>query len=113
MDESSQLTVLLLLFVGLFLSWSKAVISAAIAIVIRNRGASLAVALIAGALEGLLGSRLELLDIYLTRDGWASIDALTLITVTLSVLASLLWWLIARMLFALVLRIVRGPGSAN
>jgi ABC-type microcin C transport system permease subunit YejE len=113
MDESSQLIVLLLLFIGLFLNWSTAVISAAIAIVIRNRGVSLAVALIVGALEGLLGSRLELLDVYLTRDGWVAIDALTLITVVLSAAASLLWWLIARTLLALVLRIVRGPRAAN
>jgi ABC-type microcin C transport system permease subunit YejE len=110
-DESSQAITLLLLFVGLFLSWSKALISAAIAIVIRDRAVSLALALIVGALEGLFGSRLELLDIYLTRDGWATIDALTLITVALSALASLLWWLIARMPFELMRRV--GARAAN
>ena len=96
MDGSSQAIITLLLFVGLFLSWSKAVISAAIAIVIRNRAVSAVVAFIAGAVEGLVGSRLELLDLYLTRNGWEAIDALTLITVTLSALASLLWWVTAR-----------------
>lgn len=107
MDASSEVLVTLLLFVGLFLNWIKAVISAAIAVLIRNRIASVAVVLIAGAIEGLVGSRLELLDLYLTRIGWEAIDALTWITIVLSALASLLWWLIARAIDALVRRILR------
>ena len=113
MDESSQAIVLLLLFVGLFLSWTKAVIGSAIAIVIRNRAASLVAALIVGALEGLFGSRLELLDLYLSRAGWEAIDALAGIAVVLSALASLLWWMLARALYALLLRLVRGPQARN
>ena len=107
MDGSGEALVMLLLFVGLFLNWIKAVISAAIAVLIRNRIASVAVVLIAGAIEGLVGSRLELLDLYLTRIGWEAIDALTWITIVLSALASLLWWLIARAIDALVRRILR------
>ena len=68
--------------------------------------------LIVGALEGLFGSRLELLDLYLTRSGWEAIDALTLISVALSALASLLWWIVARALYALVMRIMRRPAVA-
>ena len=108
MDESNVF-VTMLLFAGLFLSWSKAVISAAIAIIIRNRALSLVVVLIVGAFEGLLGSRLELLDLYLSRTGWQAIDALTVITVVLSALGSLLWWIVARALYALVRRVIRGP----
>ena len=83
MDESN-VVVTLLLFAGLFLNWSKAVISAAIAIIIRNRALSLVVVLIVGALEGLFGSRLELFDLYLSRTGWQAVDALMVITVVLS-----------------------------
>jgi ABC-type microcin C transport system permease subunit YejE len=112
MDESN-VVVTLLLFAGLFLNWSKAVISAAIAIIIRNRALSLVVVLIVGALEGLFGSRLELFDLYLSRTGWQAIDALTVITVVLSALGSLLWWIVARALYALVLRVIRGPAAAR
>ncbi len=87
--------------------------SAAIAIVIRNRALSLVAVLIAGALEGLFGSRLELFDLYLSRTGWQAIDALTVITVVLSALGSLLWWIIARALYALVRRVVRGRTAAS
>ena len=107
MDGSGEALVMLLLFVGLFLNWIKAVISAAIAVLIRNRIASVAVVLIAGAIEGLVGSRLELLDLYLTRIGWEAIDALTWITIVLSALASLLWWVIARSIYALLRRVLR------
>ena len=69
--------------------------------------------LIAGALEGLFGSRLELFDLYLSRTGWQAIDALTVITVVLSALGSLLWWIIARALYALVRRVVRGRTAAS
>jgi hypothetical protein len=109
MDGSSDLVVMLLLLVGLFLNWIKAVISAAIAILIRNRVASLIVVLVVGALEGLVGSRLELLDLYVSSSGWAAIDALAIITVVLSALASLAWWLIARALYALGRCVLRGP----
>lgn len=112
MDESNVF-VTMLLFAGLFLSWSKAVISAAIAIIIRNRALSLVVVLIVGAVEGLLGSRLELLDLYLSRTGWQAIDALTVITVVLSALGSLLWWVVARALYALVRRVIRGTAAAQ
>lgn len=105
MDASGEALITLLLFVGLFLNWIKAVISAAIAVLIRNRAASVAVVLMVGAVEGLVGSRLELLDLYLTRIGWEAIDALTWITIVLSALASLLWWVIARALYALVQRL--------
>ena len=54
-----------------------------------------------------LGSKLELLDLYLTRDGWAAFDALDAITVALSALAGLIWWVIARTLCALVRRVIR------
>ena len=112
MDESNVF-VTMLLFAGLFLSWSKAVISAAIAIIIRNRALSLVVVLIVGAFEGLFGSRLELLDLYLSRTGWQAIDALTVITVVLSALGSLLWWVVARALYALVRRVIRGTAAAS
>ena len=112
MDELN-VVVTLLLFAGLFLNWSKAVISAAIAIIIRNRALSLVVVLIVGALEGLFGSRLELFDLYLSRTGWQAVDALTVITVVLSALGSLLWWIVARALYALVLRVIRGPAAAR
>jgi hypothetical protein len=107
MDGPDELSVTLLLFVGLFLNWTKAIFSAVIAVLIRNRMASLAVVLIAGAIEGLVGPRLELLDLYLTRDGWAAIDALTIVTVALSALASLAWWCVARTVDALVRHILR------
>jgi ABC-type microcin C transport system permease subunit YejE len=112
MDESKAV-VTLLLFAGLFLNWSKAVISAAIAIIIRNRALSLVVVLIVGALEGLFGSRLELFDLYLSRTGWQAVDALMVITVVLSAFGSLLWWIVARALYALVLRVIRGPAAAR
>jgi ABC-type microcin C transport system permease subunit YejE len=112
MDESN-VVVTLLLFAGLFLNWSKAVISAAIAIIIRNRALSLVVVLIVGALEGLFGSRLELFDLYLSRTGWQAVDALMVITVVLSAFGSLLWWIVARALYALVLRVIRGPAAAR
>lgn len=108
MDESSQAIITFLLFADLFLNWSKAVIAAAIAVVIRSRAASLAAALVVGGLEGLLGSRLELIDIYLSSSGWQAIDVLTLVTVALSALAGLLWWAIARGAAALVRRAARG-----
>jgi len=112
MDESN-VVVTLLLFAGLFLNWSKAVISAAIAIIIRNRALSLVVVLIVGALEGLFGSRLELFDLYRSRTGWQAVDALMVITVVLSAFGSLLWWIVARALYALVLRVIRGPAAAR
>jgi ABC-type microcin C transport system permease subunit YejE len=105
MDASSEALITLLLFVGLFLHWIKAVISAAVAVLIRNRIASVGLVLMVGAVEGLVGPRLELLDLYLTRTGWETIDTLTLITIVLSALASVLWWLIARALYALVRRL--------
>jgi hypothetical protein len=107
MDVLGELAVALLLFVGLFLSWTKAIISVVIAVFIRHRVASLIAVLMAGAIEGLVGSRLELLDLYLTRDGWAAIDALTMITIALSALASLAWWCIVRTVDALVRHILR------
>ncbi len=71
-------------------SWtgSRIAVSAAIAVVVRHRTASLLAVIVAGALLGLVGSRLELLDLYLTRDGWAAFDALDAITVALSALAA-------------------------
>ena len=104
MDGPGELLVALLLFVGLFLNWIKAAVCVAIAVLIRHRGASLVVVLVTGALEGLVGSRFELLDLYLTQEGWASLDTLALITVALSMLASLAWWCIARAIVALVRR---------
>ncbi len=111
MDAPGEALITLLLFVGLFLNWIKAVISAAIAVLIRNRAASVAVVLMVGAVEGLVGSRLELLDLYLTRIGWEAIDALTWITIVLSALASLLWWVIAQALYALARRLRGAPAS--
>jgi hypothetical protein len=107
MDESGQAALLLSLFLDLLLSGSKAVISAAIAILVRHRAVSVGLALMIGALEGLLGSRLELLDIYLSRSGWEAIDALALTTAVLSALASVAWWTLARIAYALVRRAVR------
>jgi hypothetical protein len=112
MDGSDEWLVLLLLFVGLFLSWIKAAVVTAIAVLIRHRGASLMIVLVIGAVEGLVGSRLELLDLYLTHEGWASIDTLALITVVLSALASLAWWCIARGTDVLVRRVLQ-PASAR
>jgi hypothetical protein len=66
-----------------------------------------------GALEGLFGPRLELFDLYLTRSGWEAIDALTWVTVALSALASLLWWIFARGIYALVQRLLRGRVAAS
>jgi ABC-type microcin C transport system permease subunit YejE len=111
MDESN-IIITLPLFADLFLTWSRAVITAAIAIVIRNRALSLVTVPIVGALEGLFGSRLELVDLYLSRSGWEAIDTLTLISVVLSALASLLWWIVARASYALVMRVVRRPAAA-
>jgi hypothetical protein len=105
MEGPSELAVAGLLFVGLFLNWVTAAIGVGLAVLIRARLASLLLTLLIGALEGLVGSRLELLDIYLTRDGWASIDALTVITMALSAAACLAWWGIGRFGFALVRRL--------
>jgi hypothetical protein len=112
MDESNFF-ITLLLFVGLFLNWSKAVISAAIAVFIRNRAISAALALSVGAFEGLIGSRFEMLDLYLSRTGWQAIDALTVITVALSALGSLLWWIVVRVLYALVRRAIRSSPRSS
>lgn len=103
MDES---TTLLLLFLELFLSWTKIAISVLIAILVRHRAVGALLAATAGAMEGLVGPRLELLDVYLAGSGWASIDLLTLTTVALSALGSLLWWYFARTVRALVRRFV-------
>lgn len=112
MDGSDDILLTLLLFAGLFLNWIKAAVSTAIAVFIRHRAASVIVVAVAGTIEGLVGSRLELLDLYLTRDGWVSIDALTLITVALSAVASFAWWCIARALYTLVRRVLR-PAVAH
>lgn len=106
MTEPSNLVVTGLLFMGLFLNWITAVIGAGLAVLIRARLASFLLALLLGALEGLVGPRLELLDIYLTRDGWASIDALSIITMVLAAAACLAWWTIGRVGVALVRRVV-------
>jgi hypothetical protein len=112
MDGPGELLVALLLFVGLFLNWIKAAVSVAIAVLIRHRSASLLAVLVVGAFEGLVGSSLELFDLYLTREGWASIDTLALITIALSALASLAWWCIARATGALARRVLR-PAAAR
>ena len=57
--------------------------------------------------------RLELFDLYLSRTGWQAVDALMVITVVLSAFGSLLWWIVARALYALVLRVIRGPAAAR
>lgn len=111
MDGSGDvLLLLLLLLIDLLFNWIKAVLSAAIAVLVRHRMASAIAAAAVGAIEGLVGSRLELLDVYLTRDGWESIDALTLATVVLSAAASLVWWAVARALYAWARRAWR-PGA--
>jgi len=38
---------------------------------------------------------------------------LTVITVVLSALGSLLWWVVARALYALVRRVIRGTAAAQ
>ena len=96
----------LLLFANSFFNVINAVVSAAGAILIRNRIASFIVVLLAGAIVGLVGSSFELLDIYLTREGWAAFGALDAITVFLSMLASVAWWGIARLLYVLARRIL-------
>lgn len=111
MDGSGEFILTLFLFAGLFFNWIKAAISAAIAVLVRSRPASIATVLAVGAIEGLVGSRLELLDIYLTRDGWESIDVLALFTVVLSAIASLIWWLIARGLYSVARRLWQPAGA--
>ena len=96
----------LLLFANSFFNVISAVVSVAVAILIRNRIASFIVVLLAGAIVGLVGSSFELLDIYLTREGWAAFGALDAITVFLSMLASVAWWGIARLLYVLARRIL-------
>jgi hypothetical protein len=113
MDESSQAAFIFFLFLDLLLNWSKAAICAAVALFIRNRSVSAVLALITGAFEGLFGPRLELFDLYLTRSGWEAIDALTWTTIALSALASLMWWIAARGLYALARRVVRGSAAAS
>jgi ABC-type microcin C transport system permease subunit YejE len=103
MNESSELATL---FLDLLTSWTKIGISVLIAILVRYRAISATLAMVAGALEGLVGSKLELLDIYLSRSGWESIDLLTLTAVALSALGSLLWWSLARAVCTLVRRFV-------
>ena len=68
--------------------------------------------IISGAIFGLLGTQFELLSLYLTRDGWMAFGTLDAITVALSALASVLWWVAARALQALVRRLVRGRATA-
>jgi hypothetical protein len=92
------------LFVASFLAWSVGLAGVAIAFLVRNRSVGFAAAIAAGALFGLLGPDLELLDLYLSVVGWESVDALTLLAVALSALACLLWWVIGRLARALVLR---------
>lgn len=111
MDWSGEVLLTLLLFVGLLFNWVKAAICAVVAVLVRPRAASAALAMALGAVEGLLGSRLELLDIYLTADGWATIDGFALFTVALSAVASLLWWGLARAIDALVRRLRRPAGA--
>ena len=106
MDGQGDILFAMLLFVGLFLNWIKAVISAAIAVFVRHPAASVTFAAAIGAVEGLVGSRLELVDLYLTRDGWSAIDVLTALQVTVSMVASTVWWGFARGIHALVRRIL-------
>ena len=112
MDESSQILAALPLFLELFQDWIRFAVSAAIALIIRNRFGSLIAVIISGAIFGLLGTQFELLSLYLTRDGWVAFGTLDAITVALSVLASVLWWVAARALQALVRRLVRGRATA-
>ena len=105
MGESSDITFAVLLFAGLFLDWVRAAVSAAAAVLVRNSNASAIVAAVLGAIMGLVGSRLELLDVYFTRDGWEAIDILTALQVTMSALAGIAWWGIARAGYALARRL--------
>ncbi len=95
-----------LLFVGEFLNWSTGLIGLAVALVVRPRTLSMIAAMAAGAVLGLVGAKLELLDLYLTPAGWQSIDGLTVTVVVLSALACLLWWVIGRVARALAWRAV-------
>ncbi len=105
MEAPSDFAVTGFLFMERFLDWATAAIGAGVAVLIRLRLVSLLLAIILGALMGMVGPRLELLDIYLTRAGWASFDALTVITMTLAAAACLAWWIIGRIAFALVRRL--------
>ena len=98
------------LFAASFLAWSVGLAGVAIALLIRQRGAGLAAAVAAGALLGLLGPDLELVDLSLSAAGWQAIDALTLLVVALSALACMVWWVIGRLVRAIVLR-ARQPAA--
>lgn len=94
-----------LLFVGEFLNWSTGLAGVLIAVLVKPRTASMIAAIAAGAFFGLVGAKLELLDLYVTTAGWKSLDGLALTVVALSALACLLWWVIGRVFYGLVLRL--------
>ena len=99
MDELN-VVVTLLLFAGLFLNWSKAVISAAIAIIIRNRALSSCCRADRRRARRSVWLAARAVRPSTQPTGWQAIDALTVITVVLGV-GSLLWWIVARALYAL------------
>ena len=95
-----------LLFVGEFLNWSTGLAGVLIAVLVKPRTASMIAAIGAGAFFGLVGAKFELLDLYVTAAGWQSLDGV----IALSALACLLWWVIGRVLYALVLRLTGRAG---
>ena len=99
-----------LLFVGEFLNWSTGLAGLLIAVLVKPRTASMIAAIAAGAFFGLVGAKFELLDLYVTAAGWQSLDGLALTVIALSALACLLWWVIGRVLYALVLRLTGRAG---
>ncbi len=99
-----------LLFVGEFLNWSTGLAGLLIAILVKPRTASMIASIAAGAFFGLVGAKFELFDLYLTAGGWQSLDGLALTVIALSALACLLWWVIGRVLYTLVLRLTGRAG---
>jgi len=84
-----------LLFLSLFLSWIKAVLCLAAAVLIRNRWASMAAAAFIGVAETAFDGGL---DLFLTL----LLDVYNDLFLALAALAALVWWGIGRALYAII-----------
>lgn len=84
-----------LLFLSLFLSWIKAVLCLAAAVLIRNRWPSMAAAAFIGVAETAFDGGL---DLFLTL----LLDVYNDLFLALAALATLVWWGIGRALYAII-----------
>jgi len=109
MEGTDEILEVLGLFANVFFSVIIPIVSVAAAVFVRNRVVSCIIALVTGAILGLVGTTFELLDVYLTKEGWGAFSEVDAIVVLLAMLAAFAWWTIARFLHALTRKRRRLP----